>query len=42
LMIQGCDYKRHKAFKYLQRLGFVEIKNALPWEYQPDIYIWYP
>lgn len=42
LMIQGCDYKRHKAFKYLQRLGFVEIKNALYWEYQPDIYIWYP
>ena len=42
LMIQGCDSKRHRAFRYLQRLGFVEIKNALYWEYQPDIYIWYP
>lgn len=42
LMVQGCDSKRHKAFRYLQRLGFVEIKDALYWEYQPDIYIWYP
>lgn len=42
LMIQGCDSKRHRAFRYLKRLGFVEMRNALPWEYQPDIYIWYP
>ena len=42
LMVQGCDSKRHKAFRYLQRLGFVEIKDAFYWEYQPDIYIWYP